>query len=138
TCAAEKRRRRKRGLMEDPARRVLINPAVCEGCGDCSVQSNCISVEPLETELGRKRTINQSTCNKDYSCLKGFCPSFVTIDGAKLRHRAPPDLGSIGELPEPASRPALDRPYNIAVGGVGGTGVLTIGALLGMAAHIEG
>ncbi|MFO1108263.1 MAG: indolepyruvate ferredoxin oxidoreductase family protein [Bradyrhizobium sp.] len=138
TCAAEKRRRRKRGLMEDPARRVLINPAVCEGCGDCSVQSNCISVEPLETELGRKRTINQSTCNKDYSCLKGFCPSFITVDGAKLRHRAPPDLGSIGELPEPASNPSLDRPYNIAVGGVGGTGVLTIGALLGMAAHIEG
>ena len=138
TCAAEKRRRRKRGLMEDPARRVLINPAVCEGCGDCSVQSNCISVEPLETELGRKRTINQSTCNKDYSCVKGFCPSFVTVDGAKLRHRAPPDLGNIDELPEPASRPSLDRPYNIAVGGVGGTGVLTIGALLGMAAHIEG
>ena len=103
TCAAEKRRRRKRGLMEDPARRVLINPAVCEGCGDCSVQSNCISVEPLETELGRKRTINQSTCNKDYSCLKGFCPSFVTVDGGKLRRRAPPDLGSIGDLPEPAS-----------------------------------
>ena len=138
TCAAEKRRRRKRGLMEDPTRRVLINPAVCEGCGDCSVQSNCISVEPLETELGRKRTINQSTCNKDYSCLKGFCPSFVTVDGAKLRHRAPPDLGSIDDMPEPASRPSLDRPYNIAVGGVGGTGVLTIGALLGMAAHIEG
>jgi len=138
TCAAEKRRRRKRGLMEDPARRVLINPAVCEGCGDCSVQSNCISVEPLETELGRKRTINQSTCNKDYSCLKGFCPSFVTIDGGKRRRRAPPDLGSIGDLPEPASQPSLDRPYNIAVGGVGGTGVLTIGALLGMAAHIEG
>jgi indolepyruvate ferredoxin oxidoreductase len=138
TCAAEKRRRRKRGLMEDPRRRVLINPAVCEGCGDCSVQSNCISVEPLETELGRKRTINQSTCNKDYSCLKGFCPSFVTVDGGKLRSRAPADIGDVGELPEPASRPALGRPYNIAVGGVGGTGVLTIGALLGMAAHIEG
>jgi indolepyruvate ferredoxin oxidoreductase len=138
TCAAEKRRRRKRGTLEDPQRRVLINPAVCEGCGDCSVQSNCISVEPLETELGRKRAINQSTCNKDYSCLKGFCPSFVTVDGGKLRSRAPADLGSIGELPEPASRPSLDRPYNVAVGGVGGTGVLTIGALLGMAAHIEG
>src|SRR3954463_5450593 len=138
TCAAEKRRRRKRGTLEDPPRRVFINPAVCEGCGDCSVQSNCISVEPLETELGRKRAINQSTCNKDYSCLKGFCPSFVTIDGGKLRRRAPADLGNIGDLPEPASRPSLDRPYNIAVGGVGGTGVLTIGALLGMAAHIEG
>jgi indolepyruvate ferredoxin oxidoreductase len=138
TCAAEKRRRRKRGTMEDPRRRVLINPAVCEGCGDCSVQSNCISVEPLETELGRKRAINQSTCNKDYSCLKGFCPSFVTVDGGKLKSRAPAEIGDIGALPEPASRPALDRPYNIAVGGVGGTGVLTIGALLGMAAHIEG
>jgi indolepyruvate ferredoxin oxidoreductase len=138
TCAAEKRRRRKRGLMEDPSRRLIINPAVCEGCGDCSVQSNCISVEPLETEFGRKRTINQSSCNKDYSCLKGFCPSFVTIDGARLRSRAPAELGDIGTLPEPASQPPLDRPYNIAVAGVGGTGVLTIGALLGMAAHIEG
>jgi len=138
TCAAEKRRRRKRGLMEDPARRVMINAAVCEGCGDCSVQSNCISVEPLETELGRKRAINQSTCNKDYSCLKGFCPSFITIDGGKLRKRAAVDLGDLGSLPEPATRPGLDKPYNVAVGGVGGTGVLTIGALLGMAAHIEG
>ncbi len=138
TCAAEKRRRRKRGTMEDPARRVLINPAVCEGCGDCSVQSNCISVEPLETELGRKRTINQSSCNKDYSCVKGFCPSFVTVDGGKPRRRAPADLGAIDNLPEPSSRPTLERAYNVAVGGVGGTGVLTIGALLGMAAHIEG
>ncbi|MGA2997023.1 indolepyruvate ferredoxin oxidoreductase family protein [Bradyrhizobium sp.] len=138
TCAAEKRRRRKRGTMEDPARRVLINPAVCEGCGDCSVQSNCISVEPLETEFGRKRTINQSACNKDYSCLKGFCPSFVTVDGGALRRRAPAALADIGELPEPVSKPTLERPYNVAVGGVGGTGVLTIGALLGMAAHIEG
>jgi len=139
TCAAEKRRRRKRGIMEDPARRVMINPAVCEGCGDCSVQSNCISVEPLETELGRKRTINQSSCNKDYSCVKGFCPSFVNIDGGKPRKRAAMDITAlVGDLPEPSSRPALDKPYNIAVGGVGGTGVLTIGALLGMAAHIEG
>ncbi|MBV9559705.1 MAG: indolepyruvate ferredoxin oxidoreductase family protein, partial [Bradyrhizobium sp.] len=137
TCAAEKRRRRKRGLMEDPQRRVLINPEVCEGCGDCSVQSNCISVEPLETEMGRKRTINQSSCNKDYSCVKGFCPSFVTVDGGKLRSRAPAELGEIGELPEPPSRPPLEKPYNIAIAGVGGTGVLTIGALLGMAAHLE-
>ncbi|SFL65520.1 indolepyruvate ferredoxin oxidoreductase [Bradyrhizobium sp. NFR13] len=138
TCAAEKRRRRKKGILEDPQRRVLINPAVCEGCGDCSVQSNCISVEPLETALGRKRTINQSSCNKDYSCLKGFCPSFVTVDGGKLKRKAPVELGAIGILPEPATRPTLDKPYNVAVGGVGGTGVLTIGALLGMAAHIEG
>jgi indolepyruvate ferredoxin oxidoreductase len=138
TCAAEKRRRRKRGTMEDPSRRVMINPAVCEGCGDCSVQSNCISVEPLETAFGRKRTINQSSCNKDYSCVKGFCPSFVSIDGGRLRKRAPADLGDLGAIAEPASKPGLDKPYNIAVAGVGGTGVLTIGALLGMAAHIEG
>ncbi|MBR1223151.1 indolepyruvate ferredoxin oxidoreductase family protein [Bradyrhizobium sp. U87765 SZCCT0131] len=138
TCAAEKRRRRKRGTLEDPPKRVMINSAVCEGCGDCSVQSNCISVEPLETAMGRKRTINQSSCNKDFSCLKGFCPSFVTVNGGQLRKRAPVDLGAIGELPPAASLQPLDKPYNIAVGGVGGTGVLTIGALLGMAAHIEG
>ncbi|ETR75526.1 MFS transporter [Afipia sp. P52-10] len=138
TCAAEKRRRRKRGILEDPQRRVVINAAVCEGCGDCSVQSNCISVEPLETEFGRKRTINQSSCNKDFSCLKGFCPSFVTVEGGTLRKRAPLELEAIGDLPEPASQASLDRAYNVAVAGVGGTGVLTIGALLGMAAHIEG
>lgn len=138
TCAAEKRRRRKRGILEDPPKRVVINSAVCEGCGDCSVQSNCISVEPLETELGRKRAINQSSCNKDFSCVKGFCPSFVTVHGGQLRKKAPVDLGAIGELPPAASLQPLDKPYNIAVGGVGGTGVLTIGALLGMAAHIEG
>jgi len=139
TCAAEKRRRRKRGVLEDPPRRVMINPAVCEGCGDCSVQSNCISVEPLETALGRKRAINQSSCNKDYSCVKGFCPSFVNVDGGQPRKRAAVDAAAlVGELPEPAARPSLEQPYNIAIGGVGGTGVLTIGALLGMAAHIEG
>src|ERR1019366_2133436 len=138
TCASEKRRRRKRGAFPDPAKRVVINELVCEGCGDCSDKSNCLSVEPLETEYGPKRTINQSTRNKDYSCVKGFCPSFVTVDGGKLRSRAPADLGDIGDLPEPASKPSLQRPYNVAVGGVGGTGVLTIGALLGMAAHIEG
>ncbi len=114
TCAAEKRRRRKRGLMEDPSRRVMINAAVCEGCGDCSVQSNCISVEPLETEFGRKRTINQSSCNKDYSCVKGFCPSFVSIEGGVLRKRAPADLGDLGDIPQPASMPSLDKPCNIA------------------------
>jgi indolepyruvate ferredoxin oxidoreductase len=138
TCAAEKRRRRKRGLMDDPNKRVVINPAVCEGCGDCSVQSNCISVEPLETEFGRKRAINQSSCNKDFSCLKGFCPSFVTVEGGSLRKRAPVELETMGDLPEPASTIKLDRAYNVAVAGVGGTGVLTIGALLGMASHIEG
>ncbi|GIL02565.1 MAG: indolepyruvate ferredoxin oxidoreductase [Alphaproteobacteria bacterium] len=136
TCAAEKRRRRKRGTMVDPDRRVFINAAVCEGCGDCSVQSNCIAIEPLETELGRKRQINQSACNKDFSCLKGFCPSFVTVEGARPRKRALPAL-SDEKLPEPAVA-ALDRPYNIAITGVGGTGVLTIGAIIGMAAHLEG
>ncbi|MCI4660629.1 MAG: indolepyruvate ferredoxin oxidoreductase family protein [Neomegalonema sp.] len=137
TCAAEKRRRRKRGLMEDPDLRVWINPSVCEGCGDCSVQSNCIAVEPLETEMGRKRRINQSMCNKDFSCLKGFCPSFVSLRGATLKQRAartPPDISA---LPEP-SLPVIERAWNIAVTGVGGTGVLTIGAILGMAAHIDG
>ena len=136
TCAAEKRRRRKKGLLEDPARRIFINPLVCEGCGDCTVQSNCIAVEPLETALGRKRRINQSMCNKDYSCLDGFCPSFVTVEGGRLR-RAPGggDLLT-AELPEP---PPAKTPggCSIAVAGIGGTGVLTIGAVLGMAAHIE-
>ena len=138
TCAAEKRRRRKRKLMADPPKRVMINEAVCEGCGDCSKKSNCLSVVPVETEAGRKRQIDQSSCNKDYSCTKGFCPSFVTVHGGKLR--PPPkvkDGGPAPVLPEPVV-PALDKPYSILVTGVGGTGVVTIGALLGMAAHIEG
>ena len=140
TCATEKRRRRKRGTMVDPAVRVMINEAVCEGCGDCGVQSNCLSVEPLETDLGRKRTINQSTCNKDTSCLKGFCPSFVTIEGGQLKKKAATQATSpaaLGELPEPAL-PALQQPWGMVVAGVGGTGVITIGQLLGMAAHMEG
>jgi indolepyruvate ferredoxin oxidoreductase len=139
TCATEKRRRRKRGDYPDPARRAFINPAVCEGCGDCSVASNCLSVEPLETPLGTKRKINQSGCNKDFSCLKGFCPSFVTAEGAQLRKpatgKAAPAIAAEA-LPEPAL-PGLDKPCGIVVTGVGGTGVVTIGALLGMAAHLE-
>ena len=137
TCAAELRRRRKRKLADDPDMRLFINPAVCEGCGDCSKQSNCIAIEPKETEFGRKRQINQSACNKDFSCLKGFCPSFVTVRGGKLKKRAPAETPDFSTLPLPAL-PSLEQPWNIAVTGVGGTGVLTIGALLGMAAHIEG
>jgi indolepyruvate ferredoxin oxidoreductase len=140
TCATEKRRRRKRGTMVDPAVRVLINDLVCEGCGDCGVQSNCLSVEPLETEFGRKRTINQSTCNKDTSCLKGFCPSFVTVEGGALK-KATQGASRIAmpevTLPEP-TLPEMAQPWGVVVAGVGGTGVITIGQLLGMAAHIEG
>ena len=139
TCAAEKRRRRKRGQMVDPPRRVVINELVCEGCGDCGQVSNCVAIVPVETEFGRKRQIDQSACNKDYSCLKGFCPSFVTVEGATLRkgRPAPADDAALEALPEPAL-PALDASYGIVIGGVGGTGVVTIGALLGMAAHLEG
>ncbi len=143
TCATEKRRRRKRGTMADPAVRVLINDLVCEGCGDCSVQSNCLSVEPLETEFGRKRTINQSSCNKDMSCLKGFCPSFITVEGGQLRKKAQAKAGvspfELGALPEPAlPTPEAGGAWGIVVAGVGGTGVITIGQLLGVAAHMEG
>lgn len=141
TCATEKRRRRKRGLMVDPDKRVFINQDVCEGCGDCSVQSNCISITPLETELGRKRKIDQSTCNKDFSCVKGFCPSFVTVTGAKVATRAMGDQARLdtmlADLPTPVVASAT-RPFSMIVAGVGGTGVLTVGALVGMAAHIEG
>jgi len=145
TCAAEKRRRRKRGTFPDPDQRVVINELVCEGCGDCSTQSNCLSVIPVETEFGRKRAIDQSSCNKDFSCVKGFCPSFVTVHGGKLRKpqggKAGPMLaGKTGEYSAPPAPklPSLDAPFNILVTGIGGTGVVTIGALVGMAAHIEG
>ncbi|MBE2262241.1 MAG: indolepyruvate ferredoxin oxidoreductase family protein, partial [Burkholderiaceae bacterium] len=140
TCATEKRRRRKRGTMADPAKRVIINELVCEGCGDCGVQSNCLSVEPLETEFGRKRQINQSTCNKDFSCVKGFCPSFVTVEGGQMKKKAKGKGASpfeLGALPDPEI-PALTQAWGIVVAGVGGTGVITIGQLLGVAAHLEG
>jgi len=141
TCATEKRRRRKRGTLVDPAKRVVINELVCEGCGDCGVQSNCLSVEPLETEFGRKRQINQSTCNKDYSCVKGFCPSFVTVEGGQLRKKAKgkgPSPFELGALPDPTGPDMLSGVWGIVVAGVGGTGVITIGQLLGVAAHLEG
>ncbi len=142
TCATEKRRRRKRGTMVDVAKRVVINELVCEGCGDCSVQSNCLSVEPLETDFGRKRTINQSSCNKDYSCVKGFCPSFVTVEGGQLKKKskatnATQNPFAMSALPGPNILPT-PQAYGIVVNGVGGTGVITIGQLLGFAAHIEG
>ncbi|WP_133479632.1 indolepyruvate ferredoxin oxidoreductase family protein [Cognatilysobacter segetis] len=139
TCATEKRRRRKRGKMVDPAKRVVVNSLVCEGCGDCGKKSFCVSVLPKETEFGRKREIDQSNCNKDFSCVEGFCPSFVTVEGGTLRKKK----GSSGakdrlaDLPMP-QLPALDKPWNILITGVGGTGVVTIGALLGMAGHLEG
>jgi indolepyruvate ferredoxin oxidoreductase len=141
TCAAEKRRRRKRGQFPDPPKRVFINDMVCEGCGDCSTQSNCISVQPLETELGRKRIIDQSSCNKDFSCLNGFCPSFVTVHGGtprRLEHKGDHLAEDVlSSLPEPAPHP-LGAPVGILVTGIGGTGVITLGALIGMAAHLEG
>ncbi len=140
TCAAEKRRRRKRGTYPDPQKRVFINEAVCEGCGDCSVQSNCLSILPLDTEFGRKREIDQSSCNKDYSCVNGFCPSFVTVEGGHIQ-KARADTrtleAAVASLPMP-KLPPLTQPFGVLVTGVGGTGVITIGAILGMAAHVEG
>ncbi len=136
TCAAEKRRRRKRGTFPDIDKRVFINTDVCEGCGDCGVQSNCVSIVPAETELGRKRAIDQSSCNKDFSCLKGFCPSFVTLEGAEVKKQATTEL----DLPymKPPELPAIDGTWNVVITGVGGTGVVTIGAVLAQAAHIDG
>lgn len=137
TCAAEKRRRRKKGEFIDPQKRVMINSAVCEGCGDCGEASNCLSVLPKETELGRKRTIDQSACNKDYSCVEGFCPSFVTVHGGQLRKKRSQVTQSVEiNLPEP-EMPVLDKPWNVVMTGIGGTGVLTISSILGMAAHLE-
>jgi len=140
TCASEKRRRRKRNAYPDPAKRAVINEMVCEGCGDCSEKSNCLSVEPLETEFGRKRAINQSTCNKDFSCVKGFCPSFVTVEGGQLRkgkRGAGADRAEFPEIPD-VTPAALGEPCGVLVTGIGGTGVITIGQILGMAAHLEG
>ena len=139
TCAAEKRRRRKRGLMVDPPKRAFINELVCEGCGDCSKTSNCVSVEPLETEFGRKRKINQSSCNKDFSCVEGFCPSFVTVHGGALKTRAKNGAsGAVFDIPQPTLPEVTRETFNIVIGGIGGTGVTSIGAILGTAAHIEG
>ncbi len=138
-CAAEKRRRRKKGEFPEPPQRLFINDAVCEGCGDCGAQSNCTSILPLETALGRKRTIDQSSCNKDYACVKGFCPSFVTVTGGTPKKtRADKAMDeSFTALPDPEAA-CCDQPYNILINGIGGTGVITIGALLGMAGHLEG
>ena len=136
TCAAEKRRRRKRGLFPDPDKRVFINTDVCEGCGDCGVQSNCVSIVPAETELGRKRAIDQSSCNKDFSCVKGFCPSFVTLQGAQVRKDPSTDI-AISDLPLP-TMPPINGTFNVVITGVGGTGVVTIGALLAQAAQLDG
>jgi indolepyruvate ferredoxin oxidoreductase len=139
TCAAEKRRRRKRKLAVDPPKRLLINPAVCEGCGDCGEVSNCVSLVPLETEMGRKRAIDQSSCNKDFSCVKGFCPSFVSVYDGSLRKRKGSGVDpGFSKLPMPQYRSELNEPWNVLITGVGGTGVVTIGALIGMAAHLEG
>ena len=137
TCAAEKRRRRKRGKMIDPAKRTIINPAVCEGCGDCGEKSNCVSILPMETEFGRKREIDQSNCNKDFSCVKGFCPSFVTVTGGGLKKRKASAVLDFNTLPDPQFKTDLSQPWNILITGIGGTGVVTIGALIGMAAHLE-
>ncbi len=143
TCASEKRRRRKRGLYPDPAKRFFINDRVCEGCGDCGVASNCTSIQPMETPFGRKRRIDQSSCNKDYSCVEGFCPSFVTVEGGALRKATGTPNPALPKKPGKLPMPELevlkpDSSYSILITGVGGTGIVTIGAVLGMAAHLDG
>jgi indolepyruvate ferredoxin oxidoreductase len=141
TCATEKRRLRKRGLMPDPDARIIINELVCEGCGDCGTASNCVAVQPVETEFGRKRRIDQSACNKDFSCLEGFCPSFVTVHGARMKKAPLPgkeETRDQPKLPEPNIAELGDTPYGILIAGLGGTGVVTVSAILGMAAHLEG
>ncbi|MBT6274661.1 MAG: indolepyruvate ferredoxin oxidoreductase family protein, partial [Chromatiales bacterium] len=139
TCAAEKRRRRKRGTFANPAKRAFINEQVCEGCGDCSVQANCISIQPKDTPFGRKRVIDQSSCNKDFSCVYGFCPSFVTVNGAEPRKAQPKDASALGDIDIPSPATAkMNQNYNILINGIGGTGVVTIGSVLGMAAHLQG
>ena len=140
-CATELRRRRKRGLVEEPSKKIFINPLVCEGCGDCGVESNCIAIEPLETRFGRKRQINQSACNKDFSCTKGYCPSFLTITGGTLKKKSN-SLENAHDykefkLPEPTTA-EINKPFNILITGIGGSGVITLGAILGTAAHLEG
>ncbi len=139
TCATEKRRRRKRGLMDDPARHVVINDLVCEGCGDCSVESNCLSIEPKETPFGRKRQVNLSSCNKDFSCVNGFCPSFVTVEGGERRKKqaVQTDFTALAHELDTPVLPELSDPYDLLITGVGGTGVVTVGALITMAAHLE-
>jgi indolepyruvate ferredoxin oxidoreductase len=142
TCAAEKRRRRKRGLFPDPPKRAFINAAVCEGCGDCGRKSNCVSIVPLETDLGRKRAIDQSSCNKDFSCVEGFCPSFVTVHGGRVRKPkgvagGMDSAGLVASLAVPKP-PSVASPYSLLVTGVGGTGVVTVSAILGEAAYLDG
>ena len=138
TCAAEKRRRRKRGLMDDPPERLFINERVCEGCGDCGDKSNCVAIVAVETEWGRKRAVDQSACNKDFSCAKGFCPAFVTITDPQAKtHKALAADDGLAALPDPPL-PASDQPYSILITGIGGTGVVTVAQVLGMAAHLEG
>lgn len=136
TCAAEKRRRRKKNMFQDPDQRIFINPEICEGCGDCGIQSNCVAILPVDTELGRKRAIDQSSCNKDFSCVNGFCPSFVSLEGAQPKTRKAKSI-TLPNLPKPIIKP-IKGTHNVVITGIGGTGVVTIGAILAQAAHLDG